>query len=144
MQNIERILLTLWVGGMWAIGYLAVPVLFAMLEDRMLAGMLAGRMFSLLNLLGLFCGGALLAMQLWQRGRALLRDWQGWLLPGMLLVILAGEFILQPQMAALKLAGLEGERLQQFRLLHGISSLLFLGNSLAGLWLVFRGPRKHS
>jgi hypothetical protein len=38
--------LTLWVGGFWAIGYLAAPMLFYNLDDRMLAGMLAGKMFT--------------------------------------------------------------------------------------------------
>ena len=33
-------------GGLWAIGYLAAPVLFASLGDKMLAGMLAGKMFT--------------------------------------------------------------------------------------------------
>ena len=38
----ERILLTLWVGGLWSVGYLAVPVLFHGLNDRRLAGMVSG------------------------------------------------------------------------------------------------------
>ena len=41
----DRILLTLWVGSLWAIGYIAAPTLFATLEDRALAGTLAGAMF---------------------------------------------------------------------------------------------------
>ena len=39
-------LLVLWIGGMWAIGYVAAPVLFANLGDKQLAGMLAGRLFA--------------------------------------------------------------------------------------------------
>ncbi|HEY9151095.1 MAG TPA: DUF4149 domain-containing protein, partial [Gammaproteobacteria bacterium] len=52
----ERILLTLWVGGLWAIGFIAAPILFAVLEDRTLAGTLAGEMFRALAWLGLVCG----------------------------------------------------------------------------------------
>jgi len=33
--------ITLWVGGLWAVGYLAAPMLFYNLSDRMLAGMVA-------------------------------------------------------------------------------------------------------
>ena len=38
----ERFLLTLWVGGLWIIGYLVTPVLFKTLDNRQLAGELAG------------------------------------------------------------------------------------------------------
>ena len=44
--------ITLWVGGMWAIGYLAAPVLFASLGDRQLAGMVAGKLFALIGWVG--------------------------------------------------------------------------------------------
>lgn len=127
---------------MWAIGYLAVPVLFRLLDDRALAGMLAGEMFTLLNFLGLFCGISLIAALLFQHGRSVLSSWRCGLLLGMLLLIGVAEFILQPQMAELKLLGLEDEYLQQFRWLHGLSSILFLFNSLAGLLLVVRGVQK--
>ena len=41
------IAITLWVGGLLAIGYIAAPVLFASLGDRQLAGMIAGRLFAI-------------------------------------------------------------------------------------------------
>ncbi len=141
-NSFERVLLTLWIGSMWAIGYLAVPVLFRVLDDRILAGMLAGQMFTLLNFLGLFCGVLLLAGIFYQQGRVTLSGWRSMLLVGMLVLVCVAEFILQPQMAELKQPGLEGEYLQQFRWLHGISSILFLLNSLAGLVLVARGLKK--
>lgn len=141
-KALERILLTLWIGSMWAIGYLAVPVLFHALDDRILAGMLAGKMFNLLNFLSLFCGVLLLLGLFYQQGRAALSGWRGRLLLVMLLLVCVIEFVLQPQMAGLKQLGLSGNVLQQFRWLHGISSILFLVNSLAGLLLVIRGVQK--
>ena len=33
----ERLLLTLWVGSLWAIGYLAVPLAFATLDTQVAA-----------------------------------------------------------------------------------------------------------
>ena len=45
--------LTLWVGGLWAIGYLVAPTLFATLADRQLAAMLAGKLFILIGWVGL-------------------------------------------------------------------------------------------
>ena len=37
------IVITAWVGALWAIGYLAAPALFHALADKQLAGMLAGK-----------------------------------------------------------------------------------------------------
>ena len=34
--------ITLWIGGMWAVGYVVAPMLFATLGDRQLAGVVAG------------------------------------------------------------------------------------------------------
>src|SRR3569833_2431522 len=57
---IERLVLTLWAGGLWAVGYLAVPVLFHALDDRVLTNNLAGEMFRIINGVGLACGVLLL------------------------------------------------------------------------------------
>jgi hypothetical protein len=59
----------------------------------------------------------------------------------MLLVVAVGEFVLQPIMADLKSAGLvEGsEQAIKFGRIHGLASLLFLFNSIAGLILVITG-----
>ncbi len=137
----ERIALTLWVGGMWVTGYLVAPMLFSTLEDRALAGMLAGRMFSAMSYVGLVCVGLLLLAHFQKNWLNGWRQWRRWVLLAMLLVIVIGEFVLQPMMAELKAQGLdEGSAAQQrFGLLHGISSSLFLFNSLAGLALVIFG-----
>lgn len=133
----ERVLLTLWVGSLWAIGYLAVPTLFAALDDRMLAGMLAGRMFSAVSFIGLGAGTALLAMALMSIQRPL-SSWRVRILLLMLVIVAVGEFILQPMMAGLKAGGLvEGSsEAARFGLFHGVASILYLVNSLAGLALV--------
>ena len=56
-EILAQIAITLWVGGMWAIGYLAAPVLFdALPDDRMLAGILAGKMFAWVAYIGMACG----------------------------------------------------------------------------------------
>ncbi len=38
--------LTLWIGGLWVIGYLVAPTLFYTLSDRALAGSLAGKLLN--------------------------------------------------------------------------------------------------
>jgi hypothetical protein len=130
------------VGSLWAIGYLAVPILFATLDERMVAGMLAGRMFTAVSFIGLGCGTALLAMALLAGSR--LREPRV-LLPGLMLALVAvGEFVLQPMMAELKLQGLvEGSAAAaRFGMLHGIASLLYLVNSVCGLVLLLLAARR--
>ncbi len=137
----ERIALTLWVGGMWITGYMVAPLLFSVLDDRALAGMLAGKMFTAMSYIGLLCTGLLLLIQLHRPSPKGRKEWRRWLLLTILLIILIGEFVLQPMMAELKQQGLvEGsEVMQRFGMLHGLASLLFLFNSLAGLALVIFG-----
>lgn len=138
LSNGERILLSLWVGALWSIGYLAVPTLFASLDDRMLAGMLAGKMFTGVSLIGLGCGTALL-VSFWMQSARPLAERRVQLLIAMLAIVVVGEFMLQPQMVALKAEGLiEGSgAAARFGLLHGIASLLYLANSLTGLALLW-------
>jgi hypothetical protein len=137
----ERALLTLWVGGMWAIGYIVAPILFNVLDDRQLAGMIAGHTFTAMSYVGLACGSLLLI------GSAYSRGWKHWrhaVLLLMLVVVCVGQFVLQPMMAELKAAGIaEGTAAAvTFGKLHGVASILFLINSLSGLILVISPAKK--
>ena len=136
----ERLLMTLWVGALWAIGYLAVPVLFHSLE-RQVAGEIAGTMFSIVSGIGLFCGVILLWGVLGHLGRAALGQWRFWLLAGMWVIVLVGAVVLQPMMQDLKEQGLSpGSAVTaDFGRLHGISSGLYMVTSLGGLILVVFG-----
>jgi len=136
----ERILLTIWIGGMWVVGYVVAPVLFKMLE-RSVAGDVAGQLFTIMSYIGLVCGVLLLTGLVTEYMQTVYRQWRFWLLLGMLLIIVIGQFILQPMMAELKSAGLVDANAQLFARLHGVASILFLLNSLAGLILVISGTR---
>jgi len=139
----ERILTTLWVGSLWSIGYIAAPTLFAMLDDRRLAGELAGQMFHIINYLGLVCGGMLVVGMVVRK----LGKWQLWVIIVMLVMVACNEFLVQPMMQDLKAGGLiEGsEQARQFGRMHGIASTLYLVTSLLGLALVAFGlPRKQA
>src|SRR5574340_1194642 len=72
------IAITLWVGGLWAIGYLAAPALFSALSDRALAGQLAGRMFTLLAWAGMGCGAYLIAFLAVRRGWSVFKSGAFW------------------------------------------------------------------
>lgn len=140
---IERLVITLWVGGLWAIGYLAVPVLFHALDDRAIAGNLAGEMFRIVNGVGLVCGVLLLASTLVSAGAGALRRWRSIVVIVMMTAAAVILFVLQPQMAVLKAeAAAAGAQLgAEFGRLHGISSALYLVASVLGVFLVASGPQ---
>ena len=131
----ERLLLTLWVGSLWSIGYIVAPVLFKHL-DRTSAGDIAGQLFSIVSYIGLFVIGMMLFMAALQAGRHVLRQWRNRILLIILLIILTGQFVLQPMMADLKAAGLNGETATRFASLHGVASILYLVNSVLALALL--------
>ena len=136
-------------GGLWTVGYIVVPMLFHALDDRRLAGELAGRLFGGMNGLGLACGVLLLASVLYHAGREWRRTWQVWALAAMLTLIGIGEFGLAPLMQALKATNPQGfvqgtYDASRFGMLHGISSLLYLATSLSGLALVVFGLGKNT
>lgn len=144
MQQIsERILLTIWVGGMWIIGPVVAPTLFKMLDDRSLAGMVAGQLFTTMSYIGLFCGGMLLLSHAWSSGKHIIKSWRAWLLVVMLGLIVTGEFVISPKIVAIRDAGMPIAEMARFGLLHRTASSLFMVCSLAGLILVIFGVNRN-
>lgn len=146
-RAIEGVVLTAWIGSLWAIGYLAAPVLFAALpQNRPLAGDLAGHLFTATSRLG-FVAGLLLWILGYVGRRPWLRSWQSWVILAMLVVTAVGEFVLLPAVQSVRIAAasaplVPGNPLYpHFLLLHGIASSLFLLNSLLGLLLVVARSR---
>lgn len=138
--RIERLLLTAWVGGMWGVGYLAVPVLFSQIDSRMLAGNIAGSMFTAMSYFGLFCGALILYLGWYHYPR-----WRNLAVISMLGLIAIGQFVIRPQMEVLRASGLiEGSAERaNFALLHGAASFLFLATSVLGMILVAFGTHRR-
>lgn len=140
--GLDRTLLTLWVGGLWISGYLVAPILFSMLEDRQLAGQLAGQVFQVMNYIGMAVAGYLIISTAVRTGnQGFMKEWRFWVLVVMLSIILVAAFVIQPMMQELKIQGIgEGSiQAKEFGRLHGLSSILFLINSILGLLLVAIG-----
>lgn len=138
--------LTLWVGALWTIGYLVAPMLFATLADRQQAGLLAGKLFALIGWLGLGCAAYLLIFMVLRTGSAVLKRGVFWLVLLMLMLTAASLFGIQPLLAQLKAAALPREVMEsvlrdRFATWHGISSILYLVQSLLGLLLVVGAGR---
>jgi len=144
LEGLERLLLSLWVGVMVGIGYIAAPVLFKVLDDRKLAGGLAGEMFHLVTIIGLIFGGILLLLRYKEESIEFLKQWRGWLLLLMLCLVATSMFVLQPMIAEVKALGIsEGsDSAKKFGMLHGISSLLYMITVVSGIFLIFFGLRK--
>lgn len=133
--------ITLWVGSLWTTGYITAPVLFASIGDRQLAGMLAGKLFALGGWIGLGCAAYLAAFLIGRWGGQVLRRSVFWLVVLMALLAAASQFGIQPLMAQLKADALPRNVMDsvlrdRFATWHGISSGLYLVQSLIGLWLV--------
>jgi hypothetical protein len=138
--------LVFWVGGLWAIGYLAAPLLFYTLDDRMLAGMLAGKMFAAMAWVSIVCAIWLMLFRFTRYGADALKQGFFWIVLLMLLMTLAGHFGLQPILAQLKEAALPKDVMEslfrdRFATWHGVSSIVYLIQSLLGLVLV---AKQHS
>ncbi|NJD25245.1 MAG: DUF4149 domain-containing protein [Betaproteobacteria bacterium] len=133
--------ITLWVGSLWTTGYLTAPVLFSSLGDRQLAGMLAGKLFALGGWIGLGCAAYLAIFLIGRWGGQVWRRSVFWLVVLMVLLAAASQFGIQPLMAQLKADALprgvmDSVLRDRFATWHGISSGLYLVQSLIGLWLV--------
>jgi len=139
IPSLECILLTLWVGSLWVVGFVVAPVLFAELDDRALAGSTAGSLFTLTSYIGLACGCSLLVFNGVVRRRI---NWRAVVITGMLLLVVIGQFVIAPMVADLRVQGLTDT--PRFGQLHGVASVLFLMTSLLGLVLVAAGQYREN
>ena len=143
-EGLAALLLVFWVGGMWAIGYIAAPSLFASLPDNhQLAGNLAGLLFKWIAWVGIAAGCYLLVFRLGRDGFQALKQSFFWIVLVMLLLTLGQHFGIQPIMQALKEQALphavmESVFKNRFAAWHGVSSVIYLMESLLGAGLIWQ------
>ncbi|WP_175687949.1 DUF4149 domain-containing protein [Burkholderia anthina] len=147
-HRVFRLLSTVWVGSLLTIGYAVAPVLFKTLE-RMTAGTVAAQLFRIEAILGVVCGVLLLALsnQQVRRGSSDYRRVR-WIVAAMVACVLVGYFALQPFMNALRVAAMDAgtdiANSPRFGMLHGVSSLFYLVESVLGLMLIWRLPARDA
>ena len=139
--TLSSIVITLWVGSLWAIGGIAATTLFKTLDDKQLAGLLAGKMFTVTAYVGLACGLYLMLARLFQDGLNAFKQWFLWIVIAMIALTLIGHFGVQPIIQKLKMEGgavavMQSVAADRFARWHGIASILYLMQSLLGLALV--------
>lgn len=141
-DRLAAIAIAFWVGGLWAMGA-AAWILFANLPDKQLAGMLAGKLFTLIAYIGMACGLYLLIFRLSRTGASAFKQAFFWAVLFMLLLTLGGHFGIQPIMESLKAqampkAVMESIFRDRFQAWHGVSSVMYLVEALLGLVLVLK------
>lgn len=146
-HHIASLATTAWIGGLWAIGYIAVPILFRAQPDKQLAGILSGQMLVVIGYTGIVCGMYLLLYRLAISRKAAAREPIFWLIAAMLAITLLLQYGINPMMAEIKLQANSPDVMQsalapRFKMWHGISSILYLVESLLGAALIIKSSRK--
>ncbi|AJX16341.1 DUF4149 domain-containing protein [Burkholderia ubonensis] len=150
-HRVFRLLSAVWVGSLLTIGYAVAPVLFRSLE-RATAGSVAAQLFRIEAVVGVVCGVLLLVLsnQQVRRGCDEYRRVR-WILAAMVGCVLIGYFALQPFMNALRVAAMDAGTdianspyASRFGMLHGVSSLFYLVESVLGLMLIWRLPARDA
>ena len=141
------LLIVLWAGSLWTVGYVVAPTLFATLSDRVLAGTIAGAMFRSEAWVSAVCGVLLLV--LFGMGREIEPKRRRVLLAcvvTMLACLAVSHLGLQPEMSALRESAgpggvMESAARSRFGMLHGVSAVLYLIQSVLAVVLVLKNPQ---
>lgn len=139
---LQGLLLCVALGGMWVLAYVAVPIIFQQLPDKVLAGRLAGEVLVYSNYLVLLCFILLVLLGLFDnlKSNGMGNSCKLYLvlIASSIVLILLNQFFVFPTMQGLKelvapfdvmSSPLRGE----FIFWHGVSSVIYLTHSLLGV-----------
>ena len=146
IQRVFSLITGLWVGSFITIGFFVVPILFSSLGDRQVAGMVAATLFKVKSYAGVgICTFLMVTANYLVRHNLTRYRLTRWILLGMLACSIGSAFILIPLMNSLRdqalylgLSVRESSYAPLFSRLHGVSSILFMIQTLLGLVLVWR------
>jgi len=129
----EKLIQTVWVGALWSVGYIAAPALFAHL-DSATAGRVAGELFTVVAWMSMVCGALLMLAVRGTTHSSSLARLRSRLIPLMMTLVGASEWIVRPLMEAARLP--DGTPGEGFAMWHGVSAVLYLAASLVAIMLV--------
>jgi hypothetical protein len=138
MASRARLLVAaLWAGSLWTIGYVVAPTLFLSLHDNVQAGTIVGFLLRSEAWLAIGCAIVLYVLVRFSSIEPARKRTLSLLIVAMLACALVIYVGLQPMMAKLKeaagAAGLAGTpQGRQFGILHGVSQLVYLVESVLG------------
>jgi hypothetical protein len=137
LATVRLLVVTLWAGSLWTIGYMVAPTLFGTLHDRVLAGVIAGSMFTTGAWVSMACGVITLGLLAVAKDVTAQRRKTLYIIVGVMLgCLLLSHFGLRPVMAEVKEAGDKAK----FGMLHGVSMVLYMVQSVLALFLVAKNP----
>jgi hypothetical protein len=128
----RRLLLALWAGVLVSVGGLVAPTLFAVLNDRRVAGALAAELFRRTTFLSVVVALALIALGYTHRGWRRLTP----LVPALLL--LASEFGVRPMLVAARGTGSDSH---VFIVWHALATALYVVAAFVAVVLLCRDLR---
>jgi Domain of unknown function (DUF4149) len=140
LGKLKLIVITFWVGGLWMTG-LSASVLFDVIEGRQLAGNVAGQLFTTISTIGLVGGSYLLIQSFFEHKTASFKQRYVWVLILMLVLILVGQYGVQPYLAQIKVDALpldvmSSDHAGRFAAWHGVAGGVYLIECLLGVALV--------
>ncbi|MDO9052245.1 MAG: DUF4149 domain-containing protein [Methylotenera sp.] len=140
--RLSLIIIALWAGALWTTGVSAY-VLFDSLQDKQLAGSLAGKLFTVVSYIGLVSAFYLLVYRLVQFGTPALKQSFFWAVFFMLLLVLAGHFGIQHILQGLKAQALPADVMQsvfadRFKTWHGVASMAYLIECMLAVVMVLK------
>lgn len=138
----NRVVLGLWAGSLWTVGYLAAPTLFSVIDDRAVAGEVAGRLFLAEAVISVICGLLVLASPVLSKGFAALRQGTELLALLTLLLVVASEWLVGAWIDASRLP--DGTPGPGFGLAHGVAAMLYLLASVTALAALWTSNRRSS
>jgi hypothetical protein len=130
-ESLYWLAVTAWAGSLWTVGLLVAPTLFSVLDDRALAGRIAGVLFDAVAWIGIGCAIWLLVFRMVRFGGAAFRQSFTWIVLLALALLLVGKFGVQTILAELREQALAKEIAEsvfreRFGTWHGVSSVLYL------------------
>lgn len=144
-RKLASIVIAFWVGGLWMTG-LSASILFDVIQDRQLAGNVAGQLFATISYIGLAGGAYLLIQHFIDNKEVRFKQRYVLVVTLMLLLTLIGLFGIQPLLAKIKVDALpldvmSSEYASQFAVWHGVAGVVYLIECLLGLALVLTSRR---
>ncbi len=133
MSRLASLLIAFWAGSLWTVCGIVAPSLFAVLDDRRVAGQLAARFFLIETWIGVGIGALLLGFSLAGKLTLPARTF----VAVAALLPLASHLLLGPLMERARIAG----DMARFGVLHGIAGACFLVACLAMLVVVWKFNR---
>lgn len=146
LRKLATIVITFWVGSLWMAG-ISASILFDTIKDRQLAGIVVGHLFTTVSYIGMVSAIYLLTQHFFEQKKKSFIQSYTWIVCLMLLLIVIGQYGIQPLLAQLKADALpidvmSSQYARQFATWHGVAGFVYLMECLLGIALVLKSQHQ--